>query len=111
MRRMPAKMIQPSIIACTFFTINGIPSAYKALSDYANQNKMIVLMSIYGGQSWGLHSGGQSRFWNKNSKLISNLNDTDSGLLIVENIDDIWTGKTMKYECRVGKGEFTRYRS
>lgn len=84
-------------IASIFFTSNGIPGAYKTLSDYANQYKMSVLMSNYCGQSWGLDSGGQSGFWDKNGKLISNLNDTDSGLLIVENIDDNWIGKTMKY--------------
>ncbi|MDR1336591.1 MAG: hypothetical protein LBK22_07175 [Tannerella sp.] len=30
--------------------------------------------------------------------LIANLNDTDSGLLTVENVDNTWTGKKLKYE-------------
>ncbi|RPH27706.1 MAG: carbon-nitrogen hydrolase family protein [Bacteroidales bacterium] len=85
-------------IASIFFTPNGIPNAYKTLSDYASRYSMNVLMANYCGQSWGLDSGGQSGFWDKKGKLIANLNDTDSGLLIVENFDNTWIGKTIKYE-------------
>jgi predicted amidohydrolase len=85
-------------LASIFFTSTGIPNACKTLSDYANRYKMSVLMSNYCGQSWGLHSGGQSGFWDENGMLISNLNDTDAGLLIIENTDNFWTGKTIKYE-------------
>jgi len=85
-------------IASIFFTPNGIPCANKTLSEYANRYRMNVLMSNYCGQSWRLDSGGQSGFWNKNGKLIANLNDTDSGLLIVESVDNTWIGKTIKYE-------------
>jgi len=55
-------------------------------------------MSNYTGQSWGLDGGGQSGFWDKNDNLISNLNDTDSGLLLIEKVNNDWTGKTVKYE-------------
>jgi predicted amidohydrolase len=92
------KMGATIYIASIFFTPNGIPNAYKTLSGYAKQYGMNVLMSNYCGQSWGLDSGGKGGFWDKNGKLIANLNDTDSGLLIVENINDIWTGKSVKYE-------------
>jgi predicted amidohydrolase len=85
-------------LASIFFTPNGIPNAHKTLSDYANRYRMNVLMSNYCGQSWGLDSGGQSGFWDKNGKLISNLNDTDSGLLIIEKINKNWNGKTIKYK-------------
>lgn len=85
-------------IASIFFTPNGIPDAYEKLSDYANRYGMNILMSNYCGQSWGLVSGGQSGFWDKNGELISNLNDTDSGLLIIEKNNNNWIGKTMKYE-------------
>ena len=83
-------------IASLFYTPDGIPNAYKTLSGYANQYKMNVLMSNYCGPSWGLNSGGKSGFWDKNGNLIANLNDSDSGLLIIKNADDIWTGKTVK---------------
>jgi hypothetical protein len=59
---------------------------------------MNVLMSNYTGQSWGLDGGGKSGFWNKNGNLIANLNDTDSGLLLIENVNDSWIGKELKYE-------------
>jgi predicted amidohydrolase len=85
-------------IASIFFTPGGIPGAYKTLSGYARQYGMNVLMSNCCGQSWGLDSGGKSGFWDKNGKLIANLNDADSGLLIIENIDNTWTGKSVKYE-------------
>jgi predicted amidohydrolase len=80
-------------IASLFFTPSGIPNAYKTLSDYASRHKMNILMSNFCGQSWGLDSGGQSGFWDSNGKLIVNLNDTDSGLLIVENVNNSWVGK------------------
>ncbi|MDR1222099.1 MAG: carbon-nitrogen hydrolase family protein [Tannerella sp.] len=85
-------------IASLFFTPGGIPNAYKTLSGYAKQFGLNVLMSNYCGQLWGLDAGGQSGFWDKNGKLIANLNDADSGLLIIENIDNTWTGKSVKYE-------------
>jgi predicted amidohydrolase len=84
-------------IASIFFTPSGIPDAYEKLSNYANLYGMNVLMSNYCGQSWGLDSGGQSGFWDKNGKLISSLNETDSGLLIIEKTNNNWIGKTSKY--------------
>jgi predicted amidohydrolase len=82
-------------VASIFFTSDGISSAYKTLSEYAEQYGMKVLMSNFCGQSWGLNSGGQSGFWDKNGKLIANLDDTDSGLLIVENVNNTWIGKSV----------------
>lgn len=85
-------------LASIFFTSNGISNAYKTLSGYSNRYRMNVLISNYCGQSWKLDSGGQSGFWDENGKLISNLNETDSGLLIIERINKTWTGKKIKYE-------------
>jgi predicted amidohydrolase len=84
-------------IASLFFTPNGIPNAYKTLSDYAKRYRMNILMSNFCGQSWELDSGGQSGFWDNNGKLIANLNDRDPGLLIVENVDNSWSGKRIIY--------------
>lgn len=85
-------------IASIFFTPNGIADAHKTLSDYSKQYNMNVLMSNYCGQSWGLDSGGQSAFWDNNGNLIANLDKQDSGLLIVENVNNTWMGKSLKYE-------------
>jgi predicted amidohydrolase len=84
-------------IASLFFTPNGIPNAYKTLSDYAKRYRMNILMSNFCGQSWELDSGGQSGFWDNNGKLIANLNDKDPGLLIVENDDNSWIAKRKIY--------------
>lgn len=75
-----------------------MPKAYKTLSTYAQNYSRCVLMSNYTGQSWGYSGGGQSAFWDENGHFISELNGTDSGLLLIERIDNNWTGKTLKYE-------------
>jgi len=83
-------------IAGIFFSPNGIGNAYEILSGYAKKYSMNILMSNFGGQSWGIDSGGQSGFWNKNGKLIANLNNSDSGLLLIERDNDVWTEKKLK---------------
>jgi predicted amidohydrolase len=85
-------------IASIFFTPNGIADAHKMLSDYSRQYRMNVLMSNYCGQSWGFDSGGQSAFWDKNGDLITSLDKTVSGLLIVENANNKWIRNTLKHE-------------
>ena len=85
-------------LASIFYTPGGISEAYENLSDYSMKYKMNILMSNYCGQSFDLDAAGKSGFWDKNGKLVSNLNDIDSGLLIVEGNDDNWIGKTIKYE-------------
>ena len=83
-------------IASIFFTPNGIDDAHKTLSVYSRQYRMNVLMSNYCGQSWGIDSGGQSAFWDNNGNLIAKLDKSDAGLLIVENANNRWIGKTLK---------------
>ncbi|TPG42108.1 carbon-nitrogen hydrolase family protein [Flavobacterium pectinovorum] len=80
-------------IASIFFTPNGIPNAYRDLQSYAQKHKMNVLMSNFSGESWGSTSAGQSAFWNNKGELIAQMNDSDSGLLIIENHDDNWTSR------------------
>jgi len=81
-------------IASIFFTSNGIPNAYKTLAEYAQRFQMNILMSNYCGKCWGLESGGQSAFWDKQGKLIGNLDKDGLGLLIVEKTDKCWISKT-----------------
>jgi len=82
-------------ISSIFFSPKGIPSAHRLLSSYAKKYSMNVLMSNFSGESWGQASGGRSGFWDKNGILIAEMNDSDSGLLIVEKNKDIWIGQTI----------------
>ena len=83
-------------IASIFFSPNGIPNAYRDLQSYAEKHKMNVLMSNFSGESWGSPSAGQSAFWNNKGELITQMNDSDSGLLIVESQNDNWSSKIIK---------------
>jgi predicted amidohydrolase len=80
-------------IASIFFTPNGIPNAYRDLQNYAQKHKMNVLMSNFSGESWGYPSGGKSAFWNNKGELVAQMNDSDSGLLLIENQNDNWTSE------------------
>lgn len=82
-------------IASIFFSPNGIPVAYKALQNYASTYNMNVLMSNFSGESWGCVSGGKSAFWNNKGEVIAQMNDSDSGLLLVENQNDNWTSQIL----------------
>ncbi|KAF2332610.1 carbon-nitrogen hydrolase family protein [Flavobacterium daemonense] len=83
-------------IVSIFFTPNGIPNAYRDLQSYAEKHKMNVLMSNFSGESWGTPSAGQSAFWNNKGELIEQMNDSDSGLLLVEKQNDNWISKVIK---------------
>ncbi len=81
--------------ASLFFSPNGIPSAHRLLSSYAKKYSMNVLMSNFSGESWGQASGGRSGFWDKNGVLIAEMDDYQSGILVVEKKNGIWTGQTI----------------
>ena len=80
-------------IASIFFTPNGIPNAYRDLQNYAQKHKMNVLMSNFSGESWGYSSAGKSAFWNNKGELVGQMNDSDSGLLLITNQNDNWTSE------------------
>ena len=82
-------------IASIFFSPNGIPQAHQSLQNYASQYKMNVLMANFGGDSYGSPSGGRSAFWNNKGELIAQMEDSGSGLLLVENHDEGWTSKIL----------------
>jgi predicted amidohydrolase len=83
-------------IASIFFSPNGIPNAYRDLQSYAQKYKMNVLMSNFSGESWGYPSGGKSAFWNNKGELVAQMNDSDSGLLLVENQNANWASRVVK---------------
>ncbi|KQB39331.1 carbon-nitrogen hydrolase family protein [Flavobacterium aquidurense] len=83
-------------IASIFFSPNGIPNAYRDLQNYAQKHQMNILMSNFSGESWGSPSAGQSAFWNNKGELVAQMNDSDSGLLLLEKQNDNWTSKIIK---------------
>jgi predicted amidohydrolase len=80
-------------LASIFFSPNGIPEAHVKLGGYAQKYSMNILMSNFGGESWGRPSGGRSAFWNNKGNLIATMKVSGSGLLLVEKNNDIWTEK------------------
>lgn len=71
-------------IASIFYTPNGIEEAYNNLSNYAKNYAMNILMANYCGASYKLVAAGKSACWNKEGKLIQQLNNTEENLLVVE---------------------------
>ncbi|MFH6946159.1 carbon-nitrogen hydrolase family protein [Flavobacterium sp. FlaQc-50] len=80
-------------VASIFFTPNGIPNAYRNLQSYAQKHQMHVLMANFSGESWGTPSAGKSAFWNNKGELVAQMNDSDSGILLLENKNDNWTSE------------------
>ncbi|MBJ7429308.1 MAG: carbon-nitrogen hydrolase family protein, partial [Bacteroidia bacterium] len=64
-------------IASIFYTPNGIAEAYTQLSNYAKNYSMNILMANYCGASYNMAAAGQSACWNKEGKLIQQLNNTE----------------------------------
>ena len=80
-------------ITSIFFSPNGIQQAHQSLQNYASQYRMNVLMANFGGDSYGCPSGGRSAFWNNKGKLIAQMEDSGSGLLLVEKHVSGWKSK------------------
>ncbi len=77
-------------LASIFYTPGGINEAYEQLSNYAEKYSMNVLMSNFGGESWGHESAGNSAFWSKSGKLLNKLSNNGSALLITEKKNNNW---------------------
>jgi len=77
-------------VASLFYTPGGIAAGHENLAFYAKKYSMSVLMSNYGGPSWGLESGGQSAFWNNKGELIGQMKEDAEGLLIAESENEYW---------------------
>lgn len=71
-------------VASIFYTPKGIKEGHDQLSAYASKYSMNVLMANFCGSSYNLAAGGQSAFWNNNGELLSQLDNQEDGLLIVE---------------------------
>lgn len=67
-------------------TADGVMRASRRLAEVAQQHKMIAVMANCLGESDGVEWGGGSAAWDSTGCLIDCLNDSDSGLLIVDTI-------------------------
>ncbi|MBP7902477.1 MAG: carbon-nitrogen hydrolase family protein [Spirochaetes bacterium] len=93
-----SKLMTDIYCAEIFYTAKSIDHAHEILSYYAKEYSMCVLMSNYCGTSYNMTSGGGSAFWNKKGELISKMNSSDSGILIVEEREGIFSGRTYTVE-------------
>ncbi len=82
-------------VASIFYTPSGISEAYNDLSAYAKKYHMNILMSNYCGNSYDYEAAGQSVFFDKNGKMIAQLNGRDTGLLLLENTNGFWAEKAI----------------
>ncbi len=82
-------------VAGIFFSPQGIAGAHKVLSGYAKKYSMNVLMSNFGGSSYGSPSAGKSAFWNKEGELINCLENKNTELLLIERKGSNWIKKTI----------------
>lgn len=74
-------------VASIFYTPNGIKEAFTDLASYASEYSMFVLMSNYGGASYGFEAAGGSAFWNKYGELVGAAEGTSEGLGLVKKVD------------------------
>ena len=83
-------------LASIFYTPNGISEGYKNLQGYATAFSMNVLMSNFGGPSYGFESAGKSGFWNNKGDLIESFEGTGEGLLLVRKTEKSWEAEIVK---------------
>ncbi len=81
-------------IPSIFFSLQGLPDAYTKLSSYAKSHSMCVLMSNFAGELLDRSAGGKSAFWNNKGEMIVALDDSNTGLLVVEKSGNDWAGQT-----------------
>jgi len=83
-------------IASIFYTPNGISKGISDLQTYATVFNMNVLMSNFGGTSYGMESAGKSTFWNNDGTVVGGFEGTGEGLLIVEKENKSWKSTILK---------------
>jgi predicted amidohydrolase len=90
-----SKKNSSTYVASIFFLPNGIEQGHQSLQDYASKYQMNVLMANFGGDSYSCPSGGRSAFWNNKGELIAQMEDSGSGLLLVEKDHSGWASKIL----------------
>lgn len=79
-------------IPSIFYSKKGIQKGHDRLAMVAKKNRMNVLMSNFCGDCYGIKSGGRSAFWNNKGELVEELDEDSQGLLIVEEVYEVWKG-------------------
>lgn len=82
-------------LASIFYTTKSMAGAHQKLSEYARKQNMNILMSNFCGQSYGMDAGGESAFWNSEGQLVAKLDGKRSGILVINEKDNIWSGKAL----------------
>lgn len=85
-------------IPSIFFSTVSILEAHKSMRDNAKKYSMNILLSNYCGELWKTRAGGRSAFWSATGNLISELDEINSGLVIVHGENDTWISSTIKCE-------------
>ncbi|MBL6445630.1 carbon-nitrogen hydrolase family protein [Fulvivirga sp. 29W222] len=83
-------------LASIFYSPGGIEGAHQLLSRYAYAYHVAILMSNFGGDSWGSHSGGQSGFWNVEGEQVVKASASGEELVIAERVNGKWEGKVIQ---------------
>jgi predicted amidohydrolase len=71
-------------IASTVNSYNGVDKDLNILENIAKNYSMTVLMANCIGQTGEYNCAGKSSVWNKQGKLIGQMNDTDEGILVFD---------------------------
>jgi predicted amidohydrolase len=82
--------------ASIFYTPNGIGEGYEKLGSYASEFSMPVLMSNFGGTSYGLEAAGRSAFWDEKGRLAGCFEGAGEGLLLAEKVNGHWETAVVK---------------
>lgn len=83
-------------IASIFYTPNGIGQGLNDLQSYAKNLSMSVLMSNFGGSSYGLEAAGESSFWTNDGELAGHIDGDGEGLLLMEKLNNTWKSEILK---------------
>ncbi len=78
--------------ASIFCSKKGIPETFAKMGQYAKTHEMHTLFSNYCGETLSMISGGKSAFWSNDGELVGQLSSTDPGILLVEKLDQKWSG-------------------
>jgi predicted amidohydrolase len=94
-----AKKSQSTIyIPSIFFSKSGIQNGHDLLSTYARKYSLNILMSNFCGQLWNTTCGGRSSFWTKNGQQVSELDESEEGLIVVNKMNETWDVHKVKID-------------
>lgn len=75
-------------MASVMNSVNGVESDLKKLGSIAKENRMITMMSNFVGKSGGYECGGKSSVWDRNGKLLAQLDNCNEGMIITDTLNE-----------------------